>query len=136
VVGVLGVLRRGIDEPHDPSLVIDDIANAASAGHLVLPLLQVLAVMPVSGQVAPQPVLPLRVRSPAWLGLQDLETSPGIGETVAAQFFPARPCFLGAKAHIPLAGRRRDRDPVATPGAQAGAPARPKSPSVGSRAAA
>lgn len=59
-----------MDQPNGPGLVIDDIADAASAGHLVLPLLQVLAIVPVSGQVASQSVLPLRARSPARLGLQ------------------------------------------------------------------
>src|SRR5260370_25061258 len=36
-VGVLGMARRGVDQPNGAFVVIDDVADPAAAGYLVLP---------------------------------------------------------------------------------------------------
>ena len=52
MVGVLGVAGWGVDQPDGAGLVVDEVAAPAAAGDLILPLFQVLAVVPVRGQVA------------------------------------------------------------------------------------
>lgn len=56
-VGVLGVSRRGVDQPDGVFVVIDGVADAAAAGYLVFPLFHVTAVVPVPCQVAAEPML-------------------------------------------------------------------------------
>lgn len=71
-VGVLGVSRRGIDQPDGVFVVIDGVADAAAAGYLVFPLFHVTAVVPVPCQVAAEPMLAVVVCPGPRVGAQDL----------------------------------------------------------------
>ena len=55
--GVFGMARGCADQPYRPVVVVDDVADAAAAGHFVLPWLHIAAVVPAGGQVAAEPVL-------------------------------------------------------------------------------
>jgi hypothetical protein len=43
---------RGVDEPDDVTLIVDEVTHAAAACYLVLPLLEILPIVPVNCQVA------------------------------------------------------------------------------------
>src|ERR1700730_11841706 len=133
-VGVLGMSRRGVDQPDGAFVVIDGVADAAAAGYLVLPLFHVTAVVPVPCQVASEPVLAVMVRPGPRVGAQDLQAATGIRQRVAAQLLPAGRRVAGAEPDIPLAFRRRAGEPVTAPRAHAMTSAGPKSPSVGASA--
>src|SRR5215472_96608 len=133
-VGVLGVSRRGVDQPDGVFVVIDGVADAAAAGHLVFPLFHVTAVVPVPCQVAAEPVLAVVVCPGPRVGAQDLQAATGVRQRVASQLFPAGRRVTGAEPDIPLVFRRRDCDPVIATGAHPAISAGPKSPSVGASA--
>jgi hypothetical protein len=63
---ILGMPRRGVHQPYRLILIIDDVADPASAGYLILPLLKVPAVVAMRRQVTTQPMLPVMVSSRAW----------------------------------------------------------------------
>jgi hypothetical protein len=73
-----------VDDPYDPAPVIDDIADPASAGDLVLPLLEIQAIVSMGRQVAAQPVLAVLPSSPTWISPQQLSALAGIGKGVPA----------------------------------------------------
>ncbi len=115
-VGVLGMSWRGVDQPDGAFVVIDDVADSAAAGYLVLPLFHITAVVPVAGQVAAEAVLAVVVRPGPRVGAQDLQAATGGRQRVAAQLLPAGRRIAGAEPDIPLVVRRRDGDPVTAPG--------------------
>jgi hypothetical protein len=123
-----------VDQPDGAGLIIDEIADPASAGDLVFPLLEVLAVVPLAGQVAAQSVLAVWVSCRPRSGVQDFQASPYVGDYVSAQLLSARSGVAGRKPDVPLAIRRRDGNPVPAPRTQVIASTGPKSPSVGTSA--
>ena len=91
-------MARGcVDQPHRPVVIVDDVADAAAAGDLVLPLLHIAAVVPVGGQVTPEPVLAVVPCPRPRIGTQRLQASPGVREGVAAQFLPPVRGIAGAE---------------------------------------
>ena len=127
-VCVFGMARGCIDQPHCPVAVIYDVADAAAAGHLVLPLLHIAAVVPMGGQVTAEPVLTVMPCSRPRVGAEGFQASPGVRQGVAAQFLPSVGGVAGAEPDIPLILRWRDGDPVPATRAHPRAWTGPKSP--------
>jgi hypothetical protein len=71
-LGVLGVSRRGVDQPDGTALVIDRIPHATTAGHFVLPLLEIFAIVSVRRQLSAKPVLPIMACPATGIGMEDL----------------------------------------------------------------
>jgi hypothetical protein len=111
-------------------MVVDDVANPTSATNFILPLLEILTIVPVGRQIAAQPVLAIMISSRAWFGPQHLEAADRICQRVTAQFLPADDSLGCAEPDIPLTRRWRNRDPVSALWAHAMASTGPKSPSV------
>jgi hypothetical protein len=59
--------RRRVDHPHCAVVVVDHVPYAAATGDLVLPLLEIAAVVPVSREITAKSVLSLVVRAGTWL---------------------------------------------------------------------
>jgi len=55
------VARAGLGDEHDVKGIIWAVPDSSGSGHLVLPLLEHLALDGTGTQVAPQPVLPAGV---------------------------------------------------------------------------
>lgn len=123
-----------MDDPDGSGGVIDDIADASAAGDLEFPLLQFLAIVAMSREIAAQAMLALMIRPRAWISAQRLETPACVAQGVTAQFLPSLDRVASTEPDIPLAVRRRDRDPVTTLRTHAETPTGPKSPLVASRA--
>jgi hypothetical protein len=66
------------------SFVVDDVADSAAAGYLILPLFQVTAVVPVLRQVAVKPVLSVMVCPGPRVRAQDLQAPSSVRQRVAA----------------------------------------------------
>jgi hypothetical protein len=65
---VFGMTRGDVDEPYRVVPVVDDVADAATAGHFVLPLLHLAVVVTVRGKVPAQPVLAVMIGTRARAG--------------------------------------------------------------------